>query len=266
MSNQDHIEVAPRMWDYTIAATSTPKETSGADELTSTTNKQTPSMAVVNEPIAVDNVNPSGWLVRLKTYLIPIAFILGVIIVVYVLWKYFTKYKNKKHNDALNAAHLSDDDDKPSDPNDPAHIIEHEDMSKFEYESDEEEEKPQPRFNQRFETIEEETSDDESESSSSDQEEESNDESDQESNDSDQDDSEENESEEDDQPDIEMPNLADIERMIEENTDVTPESDMFSLKNAYVSPPEIDTAPTNKNTSSAMSKSSKSRKMKRVTL
>ena len=249
MSNQDHIEVAPRMWDYTIAATSTPKEADIPNE----------PAPIINEPAVVNNVAASGLLMRLKTYLIPIAFILGVIIVVYVLWKYFTKYRNKKNAQALNVAQSSDNED-PSlktKPTDPAHIIEHEDMSKFEYESDEEE-KPRVRFNQRFETIEEETSDDEESESTN-------------ANSSDEDsansETSSEASEDASESNPEMPNIADIERMIEENTNntnmnINPDADMFSLKNAYVTPQETD--PTT--TSHEIPKSSKSRKMKRVTL
>jgi len=132
MSAVEHIEVAPRMWDKSIAVPYTP----------SNSNKDT-SNEIIQQSSAEDStidptsviVPATGLLHTLKTYLIPILFVLGVIIVIYVLWKYFTKYRKQKIEAAMNK---NKDADSPN-PDSIESMLDG-DTSKYECESDNEDE------------------------------------------------------------------------------------------------------------------------------
>ncbi len=101
MSSTEHIEVAPRMWDKTIAAPYTPGTKPAAEA--------PPEQSA--ERVVVPAV---GLLYKLKTYLLPVVFVLALIVVIYILWKYFTKYRKQKAEAALMlGGHTSPQADNP---------------------------------------------------------------------------------------------------------------------------------------------------------
>ncbi len=92
MQQAEHIEVAPRMWDKSIAA---PYISSKA------VKEAEPEASPQTEKVATIAVAASGFIYKLKTYLLPIFFVLAIIIVIYVLWKYFTKYRKQRAEQKL---------------------------------------------------------------------------------------------------------------------------------------------------------------------
>lgn len=135
----DHLEVAPRMWDKTLAASympnisptdssvpmADPNATSGGVSGTRTTTTH-----------RVPNPPTLSFFARFRAYLIPAIFIICLLIVAYILWKYFTKYRNSKiANGECPAMKCPNTDSSLSDP---ITLIQSEDMSKYEIDSDEE--------------------------------------------------------------------------------------------------------------------------------
>lgn len=112
------------MWDKTLSASYSPKR-----ENTST---QVPVDSSDSEPKAA-----LSFFTRFKAYIIPAIFVVCLIIVAYILWKYFTKYRNTK---------ITTGDGPPmeltteSKLQDPLTLIKSQDMSKYEVDSDEDDE------------------------------------------------------------------------------------------------------------------------------
>lgn len=137
MSHVDHMEVAPRMWDKTIAAAYTPtKDKSISNEALVDTNATfvggTTSQQVVDGLSVFD---------KLKMYLIPALLVIGIIVSIYILWKYFTIYRNNKN--AIKSAPEVITEAEISPPTiDPQHLVKTEDLSKYEYDSDDEDKLP----------------------------------------------------------------------------------------------------------------------------
>jgi hypothetical protein len=136
MTQAEHMEVAPRMWDKTIAATYTPSS-----------KKSLPSRDRDEERLADTAIVPTvlisggafSLIDRLKSYLLPAFFVICLLVVVYVVWTYFTKYRNaRKPTDATIMIGEEDIKQTVSKTIDPQTIIQSEDMSKYEYDSDEE--------------------------------------------------------------------------------------------------------------------------------
>lgn len=129
-----HIDVAPRMWDKTIAASYAPerKQARVLQEEQPVCVEQTPS----ESEVACAAVSTSmSWFCRLKTYLLPIIFVIAVIIVIYVFWKYYTKYRQQAQTKKIALEEQAKI--KAMADNDPS---EEEDMSKYECDSDDEDE------------------------------------------------------------------------------------------------------------------------------
>lgn len=160
MSHVDHVEVAPRMWDKTIAATYAPK------------SKEPPEVAEAIQSAVVKHT-PSLF-DKLKTYLIPALFVFSIIMVSYVLWKYFTKYRNAKAVSKIPTIEASELSEKKQSIN-PAQIVASEDLSKYEYDSDDDEaEATDEEMDELLDTIQEteEDADEEEEDEEEDEEEE----------------------------------------------------------------------------------------------
>lgn len=127
MSQVDHMEVAPRMWDKTLAATYIPKE-QHVSEQSDNAEPYTPSPTQV---VALSMMD------KLKMYMVPALLVLGIIISMYVLWKYFTIYKNNKNVDKTNPPVICEEEIKPN-IIDPQYLAKTEDLSKYEFDSGEE--------------------------------------------------------------------------------------------------------------------------------
>ncbi len=100
-STVEHIEVAPRMWDKSIAASYTPRD--AGKDTKDTTIQQKQDVVSTNDVVKKSVVAAPviGLLQKIKTYLIPILFVIAVIVVIYVLWKYFTKYRKQRAEAAM---------------------------------------------------------------------------------------------------------------------------------------------------------------------
>lgn len=105
------------MWDQSIAVEPSTNEATSAVE--------TSGIGPVIEAVAT-----SGPWKKLKTILIPAVLVIAVIMVAYILWKYFTKYRKAKPKIPVI------EEDEIVKPSSPARIIAMEDMSRFECESD----------------------------------------------------------------------------------------------------------------------------------
>ena len=137
-TQSDHMEVAPRMWDKSLAASRivTPVKSNVAED----------SFEMMHsDPIEL-NENGSSVIEasttlfsKLKTYLLPAIFVICILVIVYVGWTYFTKYRNKKVIPADVIEHIDESDIKAIDDNplrSAMDIINSEDTSKYEYDSD----------------------------------------------------------------------------------------------------------------------------------
>ena len=296
MSSQvDHMEVAPRMWDKSLAAAYSPK----VRELEPVQEEHDIVVATSNST----NVEPTGKAVvaastvslftRMKTYLLPAVVVICILILGYVTWTYYTKYRQKKSEETpvIDAGDIPEAEQLKN----PALIVASEDTTKYEYDSDED--KPVP-FNRsatkNLETIQElseedddvvsidqfnsedtppnleDEDDDEDEDEEEDEEEEEEDEDeeeDEEDEDYQEDDEEKDDEEEDDEEPEEhdSPDIAEIEQLIKDHRvlqddepAILEDNDMFSL--TIPSYDDILTQPTQKPAAK------KTRKMKRVTL
>jgi hypothetical protein len=136
MTQAEHMEVAPRMWDKTIAATYTPSSKKSPPARESDDEEMSMDTAVV--PKVIISGGALSLMDRLKTYLLPAFFIICLLVVVYVIWTYFTKYRNaRKPTDTT--IMIGEEDIKQTTPKttiDPQTIVQSEDMSKYEYDSD----------------------------------------------------------------------------------------------------------------------------------
>jgi tRNA_anti-like len=144
MTQAEHMEVAPRMWDKTIAAkyTHSSKKTheDPSDQSVDTV------ATIIDKPVVVAG-GVLSLASRLKSYLIPALFVVCLIVVVYVTWTYFTKYRNARKEDNTNM--IAEDDIKRIETAralNPQLIIQTEDMTKYEYDSDDSEEETKSRL------------------------------------------------------------------------------------------------------------------------
>ncbi len=162
MSQVEHMEVAPRMWDKTIAATYDPKPKSVDSQDASSSEEDTIEAIPADTTTAVVAAASKGSLffARLKSYLIPALFVIALIVVVYVFWKYFTKYRNTKKESDHNLPIINESDitpnHSPKKTTNPTVLIQSQDMSKYEYDSAESEEESEDEDSPpRLEIIEE---------------------------------------------------------------------------------------------------------------
>ena len=263
----DHMEVAPRMWDKTIAATYTSKKKEDADTEEDDTvievaAKSGGAAVVAAATTAASSaIQDMSFFTRFKTYLMPALFVLCFIVVSYILWKYFTKYKNepKKETPVIQASDLDED---------PMAILASEDLHKYELDSDDEQSIPDTiKPHNKLYDIEEVSGEDE-ESDECEESEES-DECEQDSSESEEEEFEEEESESEEEEfksneesgDDDKPDISKIEQYILEDTDDLPilEDDMFSITtyDSHVKMNSIEPTPAPKK---------KARKPKRITL
>jgi membrane protein implicated in regulation of membrane protease activity len=161
MQQAEHIEVAPRMWDKSIAAPYIPSKAAKQTE-------DEPEVSTPMEQATTIAVATSGFMLKMKTYLLPLIFILAIIIVIYVLWKYFTKYRKQRAEQKLLEQAQATQLIQASPPQvpSPTDAVLAGDTSKYECESeseseDEEEEQPPVQQRRKLEPIEEIDEDDE---------------------------------------------------------------------------------------------------------
>lgn len=150
MSQVDHMEVAPRMWDKSLAASYIPKNQQ--EEKSEDSSEERPAQVVV--PAATVAL---GFMDKLKMYLVPALLILGIIVSIYILWKYFMIYRNNK---TAAPEELATPSEPPSNIINPQQLIKTEDMSKYEVESEDESE-ANSQLSRIEELSDEEASDDE---------------------------------------------------------------------------------------------------------
>jgi hypothetical protein len=131
----DHIEVAPRLWDKTFAVNLKKKERNV--EKQDGQEEEIKIGGINSETASVVGAASLSMFGRIKQYLIPGIFIVALFIVIYVIWKYFTKYRKAK---AIEEPEVK----KPENPNKihPAKLIASiDDIDKYIVESDDEETK-----------------------------------------------------------------------------------------------------------------------------
>lgn len=225
-----HLEVVPRIIDDTIAASYKP-----------TTNLQIPKDStpakVIQEHTNPDNIPNAPLTVTqkffttLSDYSIPILFSIFVFIIIYVVWKYWTTYRNPKqqmnNNESLIVTpNQNTDNDPPDVANDHSH-----DLSKYIIGSDEgsdDEEDEDEEDDEEDEGSDEDDEDDDEEEGSDDGEDE---EEEEESDDEEEDEEEEEEDEETNHASsFVMPDMAMISELI--NQPIT-DDDMLSSLNKH---------------------------------
>lgn len=86
-----HLEVIPRIIDSSIAAAYQPLPKVSTEPVTKVASPDdgASKVAVVALPLTVTQ----KFFATIKDYMIPILFIISVIVIIYVLWKYWTKYR-----------------------------------------------------------------------------------------------------------------------------------------------------------------------------
>lgn len=120
----DHIEVAPRMWDKRLAA-----NIIDSNEPVVSNQTVEPVHSIANQAFSAG----ASFFTRFKSIIIPVAFVLGIIIVGYIIFTYITKYRNAKDkHEVITEEEITS---KKNTLN-PARLIESEDLSKYEYESE----------------------------------------------------------------------------------------------------------------------------------
>ena len=87
-----HLEVIPRIIDESIAAN---YQKSNSLSAASTKLEDAPAVSMKKTEEILAPTFTQRFFSTLKDYIVPILFILAVIIMVYILWKYFTKYRNR---------------------------------------------------------------------------------------------------------------------------------------------------------------------------
>lgn len=150
MSNVNHIDVTPRMWDKSLSASYIPKPP--PDD-----SKDPVEETVVSPTVVAGATTAVSIMDKLKTYLMPALLLLGIVMVIYILWKYFIIYRNKKNAPATAPTVITEDEITKPGVIDPRHLIQTQDMSKYECNSDMDDDVPQ------FEEVEEEVEEDEEE-------------------------------------------------------------------------------------------------------
>lgn len=218
MSNVDHIEVAPRMWDKSIAASYVPsKEKELATDIISEPNATKPTNATQDQVCLTP-------LDKLKMYLIPALLVIGIMISIYILWKYFTIYRNSKTSKAKPAVICEDEIKRPT-TIDPQHLVKTEDLSKYEFDSDEEDAESNDQLSKIEEVSEESDGYEEDEESDS-------------------------ESESSVESDKEVPDISEIQELINESPFDTEEMAILEDHNLF-DVPETPAPKTKKNKKSA---------------
>lgn len=243
MSHVDHVEVAPRMWDKRIAANYI-RENKEEEHHASPSGDEVQSHDLVPETAMVLVGGKLTLLQKLKTYLLPAAFVIGFLLVVYIIYTYVTKYrKSKKDDDRFET--IQESDIKHSKQQNALNLIHSEDLSKYEFDSDVESEN-----DNHLPTIEE--LDESSDNGQEDYDIEDNEEEEEESEDDDEDDEydedddeseEEDEEEEYDEEDSQEPDIQEIEQLILD-TSVTGELESVAMledEYSFSIPSYIDT-------------------------
>ena len=285
----DHMEVAPRMWDKSLAAaySKQPSKTGPAKPV-SDSNEAEEVNQIMPAPTKVGSVDQAvavasvSFFSKLKTYLIPAIFVICIIVVVYIVWKYITKYRNQKVEEieAINETDLPRLEESPSQLRSAAAIISSEDTSRYEYDSDSSaDEEVVPAFAKRQMTTieeleeekEEEDEEDEEDEEEEEEEEEEEDEDEEEDEEEEEEEEEEGEEDEDYEPEEEEeddagPDILEIEELIKNHGGMHDELDLtMSMDEGYgnVVEPYI---PFEEPVAPAAKAPKKPRKVKRITL
>jgi flagellar biosynthesis GTPase FlhF len=248
-----HLEVVPRIIDDTIAASykpttnlQIPKDSTPAKVIQEHTNPNN----IPNAPLTVTQ----KFFTTLSDYSIPILFSIFVFIIIYVVWKYWTTYRNPKqqmnNNESLIVnPNQNTDNDPPDVANDHSHDLskyiigsdegsdDEEDEDANEDEEDDEEDEESDEDEEDEDANEDEEDDEEDEESDEDDEDDGEDEEEkEESDDEESDDEEEDEEEEDEDEETNhassfvMPDMAMISELI--NQPIT-DDDMLSSLNKH---------------------------------
>lgn len=96
-----HLEVIPRIIDTSIAAnyqTTTKSESEPTNDLETQKNNSNNEVKSGSTPTVIPYVPPTftqRFFSTLKDYIVPILFIIAVMVVIYIGWKYWTTYRNK---------------------------------------------------------------------------------------------------------------------------------------------------------------------------
>lgn len=226
----DHLEVAPRMWDKTLAASYMPNIMPARGDPSVAPARGDPSVVPTDADVTARASNVStapthsksySSFARFRAYAIPAIFLICLLIVAYILWKYFTKYRNSKMaNGECPAMNCSKTE---SNLKDPLTLIRSGDMSKYELDSDDDEDDGNKHITNtsRLPTLLESKESDAEESVEADEAEESAEE--------ETDDNTDDNSEEKDM-DSEAPDIAQIERLIMNSGTDGSDDDTFSLR------------------------------------
>ncbi|KAG7375698.1 hypothetical protein PHYPSEUDO_015564 [Phytophthora pseudosyringae] len=145
----DHVEVAPRMWDKTIAAPYNGRSSSRP----AAPVKDAAAVATPMQPDRASNDSgqlqspqaslaqqsrscPISFFAQWKSVIIPALLIIAILMATYVLWKYYTKYRQSKKT-AQELLQRSAKAPAPQ-PASPLDIVKSVDTAKYEYDSDNE--------------------------------------------------------------------------------------------------------------------------------
>lgn len=92
-----HLEVIPRIIDTSIAASyQSPAKPTSKDSVEQPNDASTESKGSTTPPTVVPYVPPTftqKFFSKLKDYIVPILFIIAVMAVIYIVWKYWTTYR-----------------------------------------------------------------------------------------------------------------------------------------------------------------------------
>ncbi len=153
MPTIEHVEVAPRMWDKSIAAPYTPSSDTAPLQSDETHDTNAPKKEALL-PIKKAVVPVVGIMFYMKRYL-PLAILfIGIIVVIYVVFKYITKYRKQ------NAAVLENNKPTENTKQSPFTDIVNGDTSKYECDSDDESDSNKKTLS-KLSSIKEESADDE---------------------------------------------------------------------------------------------------------
>ncbi len=267
MSHVDHVEVAPRMWDKRIAANyirDNKEEERGA----TLDNEDEQPHDLAPEAVMTLVGGKLTLIQKLKTYLLPAAFVIGFLIVVYVIYTYVTKYRNSKKG-ANRFETIQESDITQNKQQNALNLIQSEDLSKYEFDSDADSVDDQQLST--IEELEEESGDEEVDESdeeevSDEESDDEEDESDEEEESDDDEEDEEDESDESDEEESQEPDIQEIEQLILD-TSVTSELESVAMledEYSFSIPSYIDTDDEVKDEKPKAKRAAK--KPKRVTL
>ena len=97
MDATPHVEVVPRIVDNDIAATYNKKQPEVKSSKQSTPDNALSTVATAGVAIAKSSKS-NKFFATIKEYLMPAIFVICLIIIICILWKYFTKYRKEKSN------------------------------------------------------------------------------------------------------------------------------------------------------------------------